>query len=73
MSIRDWPAPERPREKLLSQGAAALSNAELLAIFLRTGRRGRSALDLARELIQQFGGLRQLLHADRQTFCDTRG
>ena len=48
MSIRDWPASERPREKLLDQGAAALSDAELLAIFLRTGVAGKSAVDLAR-------------------------
>ena len=48
MSIRDWPTAERPREKLLEQGAAALSDAELLAIFLRTGVAGRSAVDLAR-------------------------
>ncbi|MGY2208964.1 UPF0758 domain-containing protein, partial [Pseudomonas tolaasii] len=51
MSIRDWPAAERPREKLLEQGAASLSDAELLAIFLRTGVSGKSAVDLARHLL----------------------
>ncbi|MDP1007598.1 UPF0758 domain-containing protein, partial [Klebsiella pneumoniae] len=53
--IRDWPAAERPREKLLEWGATSLSDAELLAIFLRTGVTGRSAVDLARHLLAQFG------------------
>lgn len=69
MAITDWPAAERPREKLLQRGAAALSDAELLAIFLRTGVRGSTAVDLARELLQRFGGLRALLEAERSTFC----
>src|ERR1700761_8881993 len=69
MGIRDWPIDERPREKLLERGAAALSDAEILAILLGTGRKGRSALDLAREALQQFGSLRQLLGADRTRFC----
>ncbi len=56
MAIRDWPAAERPRERLALQGAAALSDAELLAIFLRVGIRGKSAVDLARELLASFGG-----------------
>ena len=73
MAIRDWPAGERPREKLLEKGAAALSDAELLAIFLRTGVKGKSALDLARELLERFGGLRALLAADRQAFCQAPG
>ncbi|MBM3104868.1 DNA repair protein RadC [Pseudomonas sp. P66] len=68
MSIRDWPAAERPREKLLEQGALSLSDAELLAIFLRTGVRGFSAVDLARHLLGQFGGLRGLLEADGKRF-----
>ena len=50
MAISDWPAAERPREKLLARGPGALSDAELLAIFLRTGVPGKTALDLAREL-----------------------
>lgn len=56
MAIRDWPAAERPRERLALQGAAALSDAELLAIFLRVGVRGKSAVDLARELLARFDG-----------------
>jgi len=68
MSIRDWPAAERPREKLLAQGAAALSDAELLAIFLRTGVSGVSAVDLARHLLNDFGSLRSLLEADLTAF-----
>lgn len=73
MAIRDWPQAERPREKLLSRGAAALSDAELLAIFLRTGVTGKSAVDLARELIGHFGGLRALLDADLESFSAARG
>jgi DNA repair protein RadC len=69
MSIKDWPADERPREKLLNRGAQALSDAELLAIFLRTGVPGKSAVDLARELLRTFGGLRPLLEADSVLFC----
>lgn len=69
MAITDWPEAERPRERLLAHGADALSDAELLAIFLRTGSRGRSAVDLARDLLQQYNGLRGLLEADRASFC----
>ena len=65
MAITDWPAEERPREKLLSRGAAALSDAELLAIFLRTGVRGKTAVDLARELLDEHNGLRALLTLDQ--------
>lgn len=73
MSIRDWPAAERPREKLLKHGAAALSDAELLAIFLRTGVAGKSAVDLARALLEGFGSLRALLEADQPTFSGQPG
>ncbi|MEZ5530528.1 MAG: DNA repair protein RadC [Porticoccaceae bacterium] len=73
MSIRDWPEGERPREKLLARGAESLSDAELLAIFLRTGCAGTSAVDLARALLQQFGNLGALLSADQQSFCAARG
>jgi DNA repair protein RadC len=73
MPITDWPENERPREKLLRQGAGQLTDAELLAIFLRTGIPGKTALDLARELLSRFGGLRQLLQADQQSFCSGRG
>lgn len=73
MAIRDWPRDERPREKLLGKGAAALSDAELLAILLRTGTRGRSALDLARDVLSSFQSLRKLIAADRQRFCAEHG
>ena len=68
MSITDWPEAERPREKLLLQGADALSDAELLAIFLRVGCAGKSAVDLARELLVNFGGLRPLLESSQEEF-----
>lgn len=73
MAICDWPAAERPREKLLTRGPTALSDAELLAIFLRTGCAGKSAVDLARELLEEFGGLRSLLEADQSSFCRGQG
>ncbi|MCC5857223.1 MAG: DNA repair protein RadC [Ectothiorhodospiraceae bacterium] len=73
MAITDWPADERPRERLLKQGPQALSDAELLAIFLRTGVAGRSAVDLARDLLSRFGGLRPLLEASREAFCASPG
>jgi len=61
MAIADWPESERPRERLLSQGAGALSDAELVAVLLRTGVRGKSAVDLGRELIERFQGIGGLL------------
>jgi DNA repair protein RadC len=73
MSIKHWPEAERPREKLLAQGAQHLSDAELLAIFLRTGVRGRTAVDLARDLLNQFGSLRNLLTANQKDFCAHMG
>lgn len=73
MAITDWPTAERPREKLLSRGPQSLSDAELLAIFLRTGVRGKTAVDLARDLLNEYGGLRALLEADRQNFCRANG
>lgn len=73
MSIRDWPADERPREKLLQRGANALSDAELLAIFLRTGTQGKSAVAMARDLLQEYGSLRALLAAERERFCRSHG
>ncbi|MEA3250812.1 MAG: DNA repair protein RadC [Pseudomonadota bacterium] len=73
MAIRHWPEGERPREKLMSLGSQALSDAELLAIFLRVGVKGRSAVDLARDLLGAFGGLRPLLEADRERFCAEHG
>jgi DNA repair protein RadC len=71
--ITDMPLDERPREKLLQRGATALTNAELLAIFLRTGIPGKSALDLARDLLDEFGNLRSLLGADIKQFCKGKG
>lgn len=73
MAITDWPTHERPRERLLLQGPSALSDAELLAIFLRTGVRGKTAVDLARELMDTFGSLRALLDADCKQFCQGLG
>jgi len=66
MGIRDWPKKERPREKLLGYGADALSEAELIACWLGSGNRGSSAIDLARNLLSTFGGLRGLFHAPRK-------
>lgn len=65
MAITDWPEQERPREKLLKLGPASLTDAELLAIFLRTGVRGKSAVDLARDLLLRCGGLGALFAAKR--------
>ena len=73
MAISDWPESERPREKLLKNGAANLSDAELLAIFLRTGMVGKSAVDLARELLTCFNGLTGLFSADQAAFSAVRG
>jgi DNA repair protein RadC len=73
MKIMDWPKQERPREKLLAQGAGSLSDSELLAIFLRTGVKGISAIDLARELLSKFGSLRGLFNASEAEFCQSKG
>ncbi|MGH8322163.1 MAG: RadC family protein [Terriglobia bacterium] len=73
MAINDWPVAERPREKLLARGPQALSDAELLAIFLRTGVRGKTAVDLARELLVEFDGLRGLFAAERSRLCSAHG
>jgi len=73
MPINHWPENERPREKLLHRGASHLSDAELLAIFLRTGTRGKTAVDLARDLINRHGDLRTLLDAEPQDFCRDKG
>lgn len=73
MSITDWPKNERPRERLLAQGAAALSDAELLAIFLRVGVTGKSAVDLARELISTFGTLNGLFAASPAALTAVHG
>lgn len=73
MAITDWPLAERPRERLLAQGAAALADAELLAILLRTGTRGKSAVDVARDLLGRFGSLTALLEAEPAKIGGTPG
>jgi len=73
MAISDWPENQRPRERLLQQGAGALSEAELLAIFLRVGVRGKSAVDLARDLLDRFGSLRRLTGATLDEFTQIPG
>jgi DNA repair protein RadC len=73
MGINDWPEGERPREKLIQRGAAALSDAELLAIFLRTGVTGKSAVDLARDLLTRFNSLTQMFAASEAEFCAIHG
>jgi DNA repair protein RadC len=69
MTILDWPIEERPREKLLKHGANQLSDAELLAIFLGSGTKGKSAVDLSRDLINHFGSLRKIFTATYRDFC----
>jgi len=71
--IKEWPKSERPRERLLTQGAVALSDAELLAVILRNGVQGKDATVLARELLAQFGGMRGLLSAEHSELQKVRG
>jgi DNA repair protein RadC len=73
MAITDWPADERPREKLLAKGAEALSDAELLAIFLRIGVQGKSAVDLARDLLSCFGNLSGIFSASQAEISAVHG
>jgi len=73
MAMTDVPVSERPREKLLARGAEALTDAELLAIFVRTGVPGRNAVEVAHDIIAEFGGLVELLQANQNRFCGTRG
>lgn len=71
--IKDWPEEDRPREKLLKKGAAALSNSELLAILLRTGFNGISAVDLARKVLEKFGTFRNMAHTDSRDWKEFKG
>ena len=73
MAITDWPANERPREKLIERGAEALSDAELLAIFLRVGVTGKSAVDLARDLLTTFGSLNGIFAANADALTQVHG
>ena len=73
MRINHWPETERPRERLLIHGATTLSDAELLAIFLRTGTPGKTALDLARDLLSHFGGVDKVLESDFDSFTRIKG
>lgn len=73
MAITDWPEQERPRERLLAQGAGQLSDAELVAVCLRSGIRGKSAVELGRELIGRFGGLAGLLCASQRDLAAVKG
>lgn len=71
--LKDWPAQEKPREKLLAQGANSLSDAELLAIFLRTGVKGCHVVDLARQLLASFGSISEIFKAEHDDFCANNG
>ncbi len=71
MAITDWPVQERPRERLLALGAASLADAELLAVLLRTGIKGKSAVDLARQLLGRFGSVAGLLDAGSANLAET--
>lgn len=73
MTISSWPKSERPREKLREHGASTLSDSELLAVFLQTGCRGKTALDLARDMIRQFDGLVGILGATEEELCSCQG
>ena len=71
--IKSWPLDDRPREKLLKKGAGALSNSELLAILLRTGTAGTSAIDLSRKILNKFGSFRSMAHTDTRDWKEFKG
>jgi DNA repair protein RadC len=71
--IKNWPRDDRPREKLLKHGARALSNSELLAILLRTGTTGASAIDLARRIVEKFGTFRNMIQTDQRDWKEFKG
>ena len=72
-AIKNWPEDDRPREKLLKKGSRTLSNSELLAILLRTGTNGTSAIDLARMVMKKFGTFRNMVHTDVRDWKDFKG
>lgn len=71
--IKSWPEDDRPREKLLKKGSKALSNSELLAILLRTGTNGSSAIDIARNVLKKFGTFRNMAHTDSRDWKEFKG
>ena len=71
--IKSWPLDDRPREKLLKKGAGTLSNSELLAILLRTGTKGTSAIDLSRNILKKFGTFRDMAHTDTRDWKEFKG
>ena len=71
--LKEWPRAERPREKLLQQGANSLSDAELLAIFLRTGVKGCNVVELSRQLLSNFGSISAIFKANLAEFCQNKG
>lgn len=73
MSIANWPLQQRPRERLIRDGPGSLSDAELLAVFLRVGVAGKSAVDLARDMISHFGSMSKLFGVSLSDFAATKG
>ncbi|MDH3636889.1 MAG: DNA repair protein RadC [Gammaproteobacteria bacterium] len=73
MMLKDWPVAERPREKLLQRGAQALSDAELVGVLFGTGVAGKTAVEMARDLLAEYGGIRELLALDIERFCAVAG
>ena len=73
MAIKEWPSADKPREKLASQGTSSLTDAELLAIFIRTGVPGKNAVDIGKSLVRKYGGLRNILNAEQQDLCSEPG
>jgi len=72
-SVKEWPADERPRERLIAHGPASLSDAQLLAILIRNGKAGRTAVDLGRELLERFGSLAGIEQAGIKEMCGVAG
>ena len=73
MTVKHWPEDERPRERLIAHGPASLSDAQLLAIIIRNGKSGRTALDLGRELLERFEGLSGIDQAGIKEICAVAG